>query len=425
MNRRGAVAVWVALILTPTLLIIALGLDEAQLSLTQIELQRAADISAYAGGLRAASSATGVPSSCASASNKLDCAYANAAADLAEVATAPSTSARSWSDTSLTLTDNLITAAVVKGIKNTSDVAVSVTLTKSLPALFAYPVNGKLTYTASNTAIAEVVAGTASGAQPCLVSLTNDITLSGNFNLTLNDCSMRSNNAIAMSGNGDVVASGIYADKTITTSGNVNINGTEYPNDGQISDPYASDSALYGSSGAFTKLATATGSAFSGGGSLSPGTYSSLTITSNLTLAAGLYLVTGGITVSGNSAINGTGVTIVSGGAIQMSGNINFNVTAPTSNVSGGIPGILIADNGTGGESVSGNYSASTSGVIYLPNSGYTESGNGGVNAQSSCMELIAAEVTISGNANLDGDCNNGALSFGSVPAVPTVSLVQ
>ncbi|MBW4022438.1 MAG: hypothetical protein HIU92_04735 [Proteobacteria bacterium] len=425
--------VWVALSLIPTLMLLAVALDEGEGSLSKIELQRTADIAAIAGGLRAASSASGVPPSCASMTHALACAQTNAAADAAEVNVPAGAGTRSWTDSAETLSDNLIQAAIVPGVQKASDTAVKVSVSRPLPAILGFAVDGGSSFLVKATATAEVVPGGTSGTQPCMTALdgsgsgvtTNlDISISGNANLTMNGCSLRSDGRIALSGNVNLVAAGIYAGSTISSSGNANMTGTQYPDSGQISDPYASDTQLQN---AFSKLTTQTTNSFSGGGSPSPGTYSTMNITSNTTLAPGLYVVTGNFSVGANSAVNGSGVTIIAGGSVSISGNANFNVTAPGTSAAGGaIPGVLLADNGTSGGSISGNASSAVSGVIYFPNSTLTFSGNGATNGQSNCLEVIAGSVSISGNTNMGGNCSQlGALSFGSVQTTPLVELVQ
>jgi hypothetical protein len=426
-NRRGAVAVWVALTLTPTLMLIALGLDEAQGSFTKIELQRVADISSYAGGLRAASTATGVPASCAAAKYALSCAQTNAAADLAETNAVTGTSSRSWSDATLTLSDNMVQAAVVPGIRSAKDVAVTVTVSRSLPSILAYPVDGEANYTVSATATSEVVPSTTTtGPQPCLASLSGNVTFSGG-NLDLNGgCSLRSNAAVSLIGT--LNATAIYAATTISGYAN---HVTEYTNAGQIGDPYASNSAIQA---AFNQLTTQTSKSFSGGGNgatISPGIYSSINISGSngTTMSPGLYIVTGNFSVTGSNAnVSGSGVTIVVGGTVNIagSGGSNFNVSAPgTSASNGAIPGILLADNGTSGGTIGSSNAAAISGAIYFPNSTFTL--NGTTNAQNSCLEVIAGSITVNGNESFAGsNCSSlGAASFGSMPGAASVALVQ
>jgi hypothetical protein len=412
-----------ALSLVPTLTLIALALDESNGSVAKTELQRVADIASIAGGLRAANSVTGVPSLCSSAKYASSCAETNAAADSAEVNAVTGAATRVWSDTTLTLTDNMITAAIVPGVKKASDVAVKVTVSRSLPSIFAYPVDGGATYKVSATAISEVVAGTTTtGPQPCLVSLTGNITFtSGNLDLN-GGCSLRSDAAVSL--NGTINATAIYAASTI--SGNAN-NVPEYPNDGQIPDVYATNTAVQA---AFSDLTTQTSRTFTGGGNgatISPGTYASISITgmNTTTMSPGLYVVTGNFSASGSNVnVSGTGVTIVVGGHVNISGT-NFQVSAPgKSATNGAIPGVLLADNGTSGGTIGGSNAFTYSGIVYFPNSNLTFTGT--TNASGNCLEVIAGSITVNGNENFVGSgCSSlGATTFGSV-GTATASLVE
>jgi hypothetical protein len=427
--RRGSVAVWMALSLVPTLTLIALGLDESQGTIAKIQLQRIADIASMAGGLRGANTATGVPSLCSSAQYAKSCAETNAAADTAEVNGVAGTKTRVWSDTTLTLTDNMITAKIVPGVDKASDVAVQVTVSRSLPSIFAYPVDGGATYTVSATAISEVVAGTTTtGPQPCFGSLSGNFTSTSANTQLHSACSIRSNAAVILPSSGNTTSAGIYAATTITGDTQ---NNTTYPNYGQIPDPYANNTAV---ASAFSDLTTQTTRTFTGGGNgatISPGTYSSINITgmNGTTMSPGLYVVTGNFSVTGaNANVTGTGVTIVVGGAVNISGTggSNFNVSAPgTSPTNGAISGVLIADSGTSGGTIGSSNAAAISGVVYFPNSGFTINGttNGG-----SCLEVLAASININANTvSVSGDnCSSslGATAFGSV-ATSTATLVE
>jgi Flp pilus assembly protein TadG len=418
----------------PMCMLLAIGLDMGQWALARAELQRIADTAALAGMMRYAATGTSTPTLCASATNKQACAGASAAADLAEINGA-SKGTRAWNDKAATLTDGSVTVAFVSGVKNASDAAMRVTASRPIAAALGFAVHGGQSYTITATATAELVSGASTGPQPCIMALggygtgvtTNiDVSVSGNANVTMNGCSMRSNEGISLSGNVNVVAQAVYSNASVSQSGNAHLtaNNGIYTNAGQIADPYANNTAIQN---AFSSLTTQTSNKFQGGGSASPGIYSSMSITSNTTLAPGLYVVTGSFSVSGNAAVNGTGVTIVTGGAFSLSGGTNFNVTAPgTSPTGGGISGILVASNGTQGTSISGNASEAVSGVFYLPNAQATFSGNGATNGVNTCLEVIAATVVLSGNSNLGGNCSAlGAASFGSVPPTSTVQLVQ
>ena len=88
-------------------------------------------------------------------------------------------------------------------------------------------------------------------------------------------------------------------------------------------------------------------------GGAGPGTYcnGSTIQNSNMTFAPGLYIFTGGLTIA-NSTFSGSGVTFYftkgSGGFGQLKmTNSAFLLSAPTSNASGGVPGVLVFNDRT------------------------------------------------------------------------------
>ncbi len=410
-------------------MLIALGLDESQGVIAKIQLQRIADIASMAGGLRGASTATGVPSLCASVSHALYCADTSAAADSAEVNGVQGATTRSWNDATFTLTDNMVTAAIISGVKTASDPAIKVTVSRSLPSIFAYPVDGQANYIVSATAASEIFTSPSTattGTQPCMTSLTGNVTFSSGV-LDLNGgCSLRSNAAVTL--NGTINALSIYAATTISGYAN---NVPEHPNAGQIPDPYATNTAIQT---AFSDLTTQPTKTYIGANTISPGTYPSIAITCsncNTTMSPGLYVVEGNFSITGaNSNVSGSGVTIVVGGTVNIAGTqgSNLNVSAPgTSATNGAIPGVLLAGNGTSGVTIGGSNAFTYSGVLYFPNSNMTFTGT--TNASNSCLEVLAGSITVNGNENfVSSNCSNlGATSFGSVPVpgASTASLVE
>jgi hypothetical protein len=335
---------------------------------------------------------------------------------------------RTWngSATPPTLSDNLVTIRIVNGVKNTSDTAFSATIQDKMPLLFSALALKGPTITVSANAIAEIVPA---GPQPCLLTLGGDVngvvsgtdvTLSGNVDITANNCSIRSDAGVSVSGNVTVNASAIYASGSITSSGNVAVNATEYSNQPQLADPYANWSPLQ------TALANASctgGQAVNtSGGSqtLSPGCYSGINDSNaTLTLSPGVYYVNGGINLSGNASMSGAGVTIVSSGTFSSSGNVQISLTAPTT---GPTAGVVYASTNTQGSSFSGNDAMTFSGLIYYPNGILSISGNA-ANGSNGCAEIVAQTVNLSGNANLASNCGGfGLPTYGSTTAA---SLVQ
>ena len=114
-----------------------------------------------------------------------------------------------------------------------------------------------------------------------------------------------------------------------------------------------------------------------------PGTYCGMSLTgSNVTMTSGLYIIVGGLSISNSNIYGTSGVTFyfTKGGSYNTYNNITFThsqfyLKAPTSSVSGGIPGIVMfADrnwvtHGSQGIQVSYSY-IEADGIWYALNTG-------------------------------------------------------
>jgi hypothetical protein len=432
-------------ILAPVLVMsLAMGIEVTSWSLTKVELQRVADVAAWAGTAQyvAAINANNTAIVAAQSATKT-------AADLAEINGASGTSTRTWNATTLTTTDNVITAQIVNGVKNTSDTAVKVTITRSIAKSFSniFP-STKSSVTVSATAISEIVSSAPSSPQPCLVALqtggsgVTDVTLTGSAGITAAGCSVRSNAGITLTGSTTLNVGGTYAAGSITTCGeNVNdpgdcsstISGGRYPNSGTITDPYASNASL---KTAFSELASGTtpGPTYADPNTswmtqtISPGTYPSLTLggSSTVTLSPGTYYVKGNVNFNGNATITGTNVTIISSGTLTDTNSAHVTLTAPTPASGDGVPGILFASQSTSQSQFGGSVTIPLTGVIYYPNGSFAFNGSASAGA-SGCGEVIAGTITITGAATLSStNCGTyGTANFGSLPSTSSVALVQ
>ncbi len=414
-DRRGSVALMTAVMLPVMIMTLAMGIEITYWSVVKLELQRVADVAAWAGaaqyvGTASGSSATG------------------AAADVAEINGIQSATARTWNAATKTTTDNMITAQMVSGPRNAADVAVKVTVQRNISKSFSriFP-SLEPSVTVSAFAVAEI---TPVGAQPCILALAGyetgitteiDITVGGNASLTASGCSMRSNGGIRTNGGATITASGVYAGGTISGSG---ICCGLYPNAGQSSDPYANNAAVQG---ALAQLSPGSGTAVSVGNkatrTISPGTSAGWDVKGTLTLNPGLYLVNGDISTGAQGLITGTGVTIVTSGALNASGGAGMNLTAATtSTTSNAIPGVLFAGKSSAAMAFVGNSTFAVTGLLYFPNAslkfaGTSDSGGSG------CTEVIAGTVTLVGTSNVSANCSNYGLQ--SFSPLTIVGLVQ
>jgi hypothetical protein len=410
-----------------------MGIEVTSWSVTNVDLQRVADVAAWAGAAQYV------------VSKNPQTATATAA-QVAEINGVSGTSPRTWNAATLTTSDNLITAQVVNGVKSAADTAIQVTVSqtiaKSFSSIFVYT-GSQSSVTVTATAIAEIVSA-ATGPQPCLVALdgagggvTDDISLSGSPSVTSTNCSVRSNTGILLTGTSTINVAGTYAAGAITVPVyNPNaVTGGSFPNSGTIPDPYATDAVLQS---AFSSLAAGTtpGPVIPDPNTswktqtLSPGTYASLTLggSSNITLSPGTYYVQGNITFDGAATITGSNVTFISLGTMTDAASASASITAPTTASGVGIPGVLFASQNSGQSQFSGNVAFPLSGVFYFPNGNLSFSGSVDVNNDgSACAEVIAGTITITGAAALSstGCAPYGTLNFGSVPTSTSIVLVE
>jgi len=437
-DRRAAIALITGLTMPVLLMSVAMGIEIGRWSDVKLQLQRTADLAALAG---AESYGAGASAQTA----------ANAAANVAEFNAGIGGSGRTWTASSQTLSDNQITVQITTGVNNPKDPAVRVTVIRPVPLLFASFALGTGSITMGATALTEV-GTTVNGSQPCVLTLNgyssrnpsaSGTTLSGNVNINLSGCSMVSDGTASVNGNVTLNAAGVYAAGSITMHGNVSGTGTtaanQHQSSAQIPDPYATNTALQSAIGQAECSPTTQPVASEGVINLYPNVcYGAISISGNNTVTfngTGLYTVNGSLTIAGNTQIGGTtisgsGVTLVTAGAISISGNFNTSgvvLTAPTaaSAENGAIPGVLFATGSAGGVTIAGNSGFTYSGLMYAPNSAVSFHGNVATGS-SECSEIVSSTLTIAGNVGLGANCSNyGLLNYGSQPKTTTIGLVQ
>jgi hypothetical protein len=423
-SRRGSVALMTAIMAPVMVMITAMGIEVTSWSVANLELQRIADISAWAGARQYV-----VGSSAQTATQT--------SANLAEINGVSGTTTQTWNASTSTRTDNLITARVVPGIKVATDTAMKVTVQRNIAKTFSLIFPGAQSFvTVSATAIAEIVSSVGTSPQPCLLALqpdgsgVTDLTLSGSASVTSTTCSVVSNAGITLTGSSYLDVKGVYSGGAITYPGwNTNaIQGPSIQNSGQVTDPYASDTQLQSDFSQLSSGGKADPNTSYQTVTISPGTYSSLTLggSSTVTLSPGTYFVNGNVTFDGSSTVNGTGVTIIFSGTLSDAGSSQVSLTAPTAASGVGIPGILFAGNSTSASGFSGSVGLPLTGVIYYPNGNMSFSGSAD-STGANCSEVIAGTITLSGASNVSasGCSTYGTVAFGSVPGSSAIALVE
>jgi hypothetical protein len=396
---------------------VALGVEITSWSVGKVQLQRIADVAAWAGAVQYAATSNAQSATAA-------------AADVAEINGIASTASRVWTAGTSTTADNLVTAQVVSGVRLASNKAVKVIVQQLVPKLLSniFP-SSQSSIMLSAVAIAEIMS---TGPQPCILALGGgadgtvtgiDVDVRGGATLNSTGCSVRSNDGIAQSGSGSINAPSVYAGGSISGSVCCDL----HPNAGQIPDPYLTNAPVQN---ALASLRPGTGTAVSikpnAAQSISPGTYSSWDISGNLNLSPGLYLINGNFSAGSQAVVTGVGVTIVISGSVNAGGGAALNLSAPTTSPTGNaIPGVLLAGNSNGSMTFQGNSTAPLTGVIYLPRASLSFGGTSG-GGSNGCTEVIAASILLKGTSDLAANCEGyGTVPFGSLPGSASVALVQ
>ena len=156
---------------------------------------------------------------------------------------------------------------------------------------------------------------------------------------------------------------------------------------------------------------------------LSPGCYTSLNLKGTVTLKPGIYYLDGGdFTVNSGAVINCDGCTIImsnrdpssnSIGDVDLNGNATINMTATTSGTYAGL--LFYQDRRAASDNdikINGNSSSKFQGAFYFPKADLTFNGSAGM--ITNCMQIVAKDVTFTGNSAINNTCpaGSGAHSF-------------
>jgi Flp pilus assembly protein TadG len=392
LNRRGTVAVLVALLLPVVIGVTALGLDGGLLLLQRRQAQSIADSAALAGAYSL---------------------YGGSNFNTAQTA-----AIAIGTQNGITISTSQVTQP------QTGYVAVSVLVTN--PRCFS-----ALWGTGNMSATATAVARTNTSAYSKAAILVLDpsgtgITLSGLTQVTAKNGSVivdsTSATSILSSGAPSITAPELDLSGSITYSG-TNPNKATVTKTSQAStpDPLASISAP-SSSGMTVQANTATNLLSSMTKTISPGVYNggfNLSGSSVLTMNPGIYYINGGgISMSGSSSITGNGVFIYNtgGGAISLSGTGTIALNPMTSGTYQGIT-VFQDRSSTVGATMSGGSNINNTGTFYFPGSRLTLSGTSGVATMGA--QVIAKDITFSGTAGVQVNYNS------SVAGTTSLGLVQ
>ena len=153
---------------------------------------------------------------------------------------------------------------------------------------------------------------------------------------------------------------------------------------------------------------------------LYPGIYcGGLTVNSkaNVTFQPGVYIIDDGdLRINGNSQLYGEGVSFVltssSGynhGTLTLNGGAEIALSAPTTGEMAGVLFYQDRNAPTGGRNkVNGGAEIEFTGLLYFPSQELEFTG--GAEADNGCTHIIARKITVSGNADLENNCEDAGL---------------
>lgn len=269
---------------------------------------------------------------------------------------------------------------------------------------------------ASSIAFAEAAGGF------CILGLDPDLAKAvefrGNADVELK-CGVASNSAADDSL--AVIGSAAVSTPSASMVGGVNVQGAATlesdivkPNAAPFADPYAGLQipSYYGCDYQnHTAKKTVT---------LYPGVYcGGLTVNSKakVTFEPGVYIIDdGNLRINGNSELTGDGVAFVltsssgySHGTLTLNGGAEITLTAPTE---GDMAGVLFFQDRQAPESgrnkINGGAEIEFKGLLYFPSQELEFTG--GAEADNGCTHIIARKVTVSGNADLENECEDSGL---------------
>jgi hypothetical protein len=161
-----------------------------------------------------------------------------------------------------------------------------------------------------------------------------------------------------------------------------------------------------------------------GGAVLQPGHYTNgMNLSGTKTLSPGVYVVSGGnFKINANANISGSGVTIyfTAGTSVSINGTATVNLSAPDSGTYSGM--LFFGDrSATDGVTLNGTADSKLTGAIYFANQDINYLGN--FSGNGGCTQVVGKTVEWSGNATINQDCT--AYGMRTIPAMQLVKLVE
>jgi hypothetical protein len=161
-----------------------------------------------------------------------------------------------------------------------------------------------------------------------------------------------------------------------------------------------------------------------GGAVLQPGHYTNgMNLSGTKTLSPGVYVVSGGnFKINANAHISGSGVTIyfTAGTAVTINGTATVNLSAPTSGTYSGM--LFFGDrSATDNVTLNGTADSKLTGAVYFANQNINYLGN--FSGNGGCTQVVGKTVEWSGNTTINQDCT--AYGMRTIAALQLVKLVE
>ena len=344
----------------------------------------------------------------------------------------------SWADTALNTFNSNVKAGVATGItptfQLTSTRAYKGTVTATVPSSFL----SVLGVTGTNVRVTgQVTVPPSTGAYYCVMALNRTaesaLQLTGNASITINapKCVIQVNSssarAVDMNGNTMIRSVENCFVGGLRTVGNSTITPAPNATCKPIPDPFQNYPRPTVGGCDFTNYQLSGNQTVT----LQPGVYcGGMTFSShvNVTFAPGLYVIKDGVIRESGGTFTGTGVSFFLTGyntSLQMSGQANWHIVAPTG---GPLPGfaIFLDPDGPSGlagstSSLSGQAELYFEGIVYLPKQEVTVSGTASAVAPSPYTSYIGDTLRFVGNGDLT--INNDTSR--TVLPLPTSLMVQ
>ena len=442
-DRRGAVAIWVAMLAPVFMMALGVGIEVTSWSTTWLDAQRTADAAAVAGAMNYLQ--TQDPQKAAT--------YA---ARVAEVNGAVGTASPTWDSSTQTLHDNTIIATFTNDGQNANQIAIS--LNKAVPLTLAEAFTGSssvsvhagssaqntanpnTTYTSTtsfNTGLGCIMVLDASSAS-ALQMQNQGSKLDGKCEVIVNSSSATGTYLAGTNGNNGTIT----VNDLLSYLGGISQANVHWTQGWPISNPHkltAAEADPYASQAAAATILKSTNAGTcidiggqplnqtSGSITLNPGHYckgwsisGSKTV---VTLNAGVYYVDSMLNIQQGATVNAlSGTTIVIGNAYSMNlNNGTINIYAPTSGATMGLALTEYNDSPSGGPTqyFNNGFELQLQGAVYFPRRTlYVQ--NGGVitsfNGTNGCAQLITRDLNIENSMSVGNNCGgiHGILPFGT-----------